>query len=647
LSSIAKNIPPSLEHVIRHCLEKNPEERFQSARDLAFDLEMLSGISTASSQKLPIAVEEARKIPWKILAPLLILAALVSAFWLGKRFANSTAAKSDSGVSRQESHFRRLTNLPGEQMWPSIAPDGKSFVYVSKVNGKSHIFFSRVGGQKPIDLTEDSDVNNTQPAFSPDGQQIAFVSERNGGGIFVMGATGESVKRVSDFGGNPSWSPDGKEIVCATEPVGGPLGRGNLGQLWVIRVANGEKKLITKGDAVQPSWSPHGQRIAFWGLRGDSGQRDIWTIDSKGKEQALSVTNDPATDWNPFWSPDGKYLYFVTDRGGTMNLWRVAIDESTGILRSQPESMTTPSAWSRNFSISGNGQIVFSALDLRWSFESVQFDPDTQKFAGVPKMIFTSADQFGGGELSSDGKWYTYSTWWPQPDVYVARTDGSENRKLTDDPEKDRYTTWSPDDKEVLFMSDRSGRYDFWTIRPDGSELKRATETTGRAMWGPQFSPDRRYLSAINELGTFLFDTSKPLPWKDPVALPPFPERSLLFFASIWSTDGKELFGTVAPDVGPAKKEIAFYSLDHKTYTRFPLPAGPIDQTWISPTRLMMLAENNHLFTLDIPGKKITELTLPSQASTGSIRFDRASNVLYLQTQTAKSDIWLMTVNSQ
>ena len=62
---------------------------------------------------------------------------------------------------------------------------------------------------------------------------------------------------------------------------------------------------------MQPRWSPAGARIAYWGLRGSSGQRDLWKIpaDAKGEPEAVSVTEDRAMDWNPVWSPDGRKLY--------------------------------------------------------------------------------------------------------------------------------------------------------------------------------------------------------------------------------------------------------------------------------------------------------------------------------------------------
>ena len=112
-----------------------------------------------------------------------------------------------------------------------------------------------------------------------------------------------------------------------------------------MTVSTGEKKRNFAGDAVQPSWSPHGMRIAFWGVFAEPhvGQRDIWTIPADGGT-AVPVTTDPAIDWNPVWSPDGRHLYFSSDRGGPMNLWRVAIDEKTGVPSGPFEPLTAPSS---------------------------------------------------------------------------------------------------------------------------------------------------------------------------------------------------------------------------------------------------------------------------------------------------------------
>src|SRR5207244_13006094 len=99
--------------------------------------------------------------------------------------------------------FMQLTDQAGAEIFPSLSPDGRSFVYAGRASGNMDIYLQRVGGRNPVNLTKDSPGVDTQPAFSPDGEQIAFRSARNGGGIFVMGATGESVRRLTDFGYNP------------------------------------------------------------------------------------------------------------------------------------------------------------------------------------------------------------------------------------------------------------------------------------------------------------------------------------------------------------------------------------------------------------------------------------------------------------
>jgi len=117
-------------------------------------------------------------------------------------------------------------------------------------------------------LTKESLEDDKQAVYSPDGLQIAFRSERTGGGIFLMGATGENVRRISDTGFHPSWSPDAKESVFSTATFELPGERYQLpAAIFAFNIASGEKREInTNGDAIQPAWSPNGKHIAFWSL---------------------------------------------------------------------------------------------------------------------------------------------------------------------------------------------------------------------------------------------------------------------------------------------------------------------------------------------------------------------------------------------
>src|SRR6187402_524735 len=113
--------------------------------------------------------------------------------------------------------------------------------------------------------------------------------------------------------------------------------------------------------------------------------------------------------------------------------------------------------------------MIFSALYRRTLLRKSEFDPQTAKTRGGVETILTSGDPFLTTELSPDRNWIAWATQWPQRDIYVGRSDGSEIRRLTDDADMDRYPNWSPDGKDIIFMSDRSGQYEFWMIHSDGS----------------------------------------------------------------------------------------------------------------------------------------------------------------------------------
>jgi WD40-like Beta Propeller Repeat len=226
--------------------------------------------------------------------------------------------------------------------------------------------------------------------------------------------------------------------------------------------------------------------------------------------------------------------------------------------------------------------------------------------------------------------------------LYLGRSDGSEIRRLTNDPNKDRHPNWSPNGKDIIFISDRSGQYDFWMIHSDGSGLRKVTETTDA--WAPSFSPDGSYLSVSNEHGTFLFDIRKPLPWKNPTPFPAYPDHALRFAGHLWSPDSKKLFGIIVTTDNIGAKAVAQYSFESQQYETSALPYAPDDEglSWLTPTKMLIVAEDNHLLTLDLPTKKVTEVSLPKGLSVLHARFKETEKALILRSETSESDIWLM-----
>ena len=223
VTEINRALPRPLGHIIKTCLQKDPERRYQSAKDLRNELQSLkedlgSG-ELAAAGDVPLVHSRPSR-----LGPVTIGAGLVALAIAGYFAVN--ALRSPAPPRLLIAAHTQLTSEPGQEIHPSISADGKWIVYEAATSGNSDIYLRSVGGQTAINLTRDSPAADQQPAFSPDGEHIAFRSSRDGGGIFVMGRTGEAPRRVTDRGFSPAWSPDGKEIVFSTVATTLPSSRG-------------------------------------------------------------------------------------------------------------------------------------------------------------------------------------------------------------------------------------------------------------------------------------------------------------------------------------------------------------------------------------------------------------------------------------
>ncbi len=539
LDALPKSTPAPLRRLLARCLERDPKARLRDIGEARIALESPMAVepevhTAAATRTTPAWIPAATAV-------VLMTAGAAAGWWFGHR---------SSAPARAWSNFTQLTDASGVETGPTISPDGTSFAYSSAARGSSDVYVQRVGGRNPVLVAGDPSRDEVWPAFSPDGKQLAFAQGGGQGGIFVVGATGESVRRLTDFGSNPAWSPDGQRIVFSSEEVGSVYSRGDLSALWTVDVGGGAPVKLDPGDAIQPAWSPSGKRIAFW--MNLSGQRDLATIPAAGGPR-VPVTSDVAADWAPVWSPDGKFLYFASDRGGSMGIWRIGIDETSGRPTSAPEPVAVGVDVAMDLPhLSADGtSLVFRSMISAVNPAAIPFDPVTER-AGPVTLLQHRTGILVPYDVSPDDKWLVLANLRErQEDLFVMKTDGTELSRVTDDPVRDRSPRFSPDGTQLTFFSNKSGRYQGWSVRRDGGDRKPLTDIPDKDILFTYLSPDgRRVLGVFSEHGWVTGPAGAPLTLQSGTVTKPLSVGAGVFYPSTWSGDGRWLSGYIASPSG-------------------------------------------------------------------------------------------------
>src|SRR5438128_504221 len=259
---------------------------------------------------------------------------------------------------------------------PDISPDGKlvAFSYLGDV-----WVVEAIGGvARPVTMHTAHDV---YPAFSPDGRSIAFSSNRHGSyDVFVVSAQGGKPKRLTSDSAQDvvcGWSPDGKQVLFAsTRSTDFPPSY----DLYTVSADGGKSRRVTAAEGKEGTFSPKGDQIAYvrgpgtWyrkGYRG-SANDDIWICNGDGSNNR-QLTHFDGQDSSPMWSPDGSFVYYVSEFFGTpANIVR---QDSAG--RSQPQLLTFHKDDAvRRARISRNGEwIVYECGPDLWVVSTREGNP--------------------------------------------------------------------------------------------------------------------------------------------------------------------------------------------------------------------------------------------------------------------------------
>jgi eukaryotic-like serine/threonine-protein kinase len=628
VSTLCAEAPAGLDRVIGRALEKHPERRYQRATELSRDLAALppghagsrgrwAGLSTPSVPRFPSR---------RLVAPIVVAVLVVGALLLR---IDRAPAYPEPLFRAGDALFTPLTTLPGPELYPRLLPDG-SLLYAAKPDEEWNIFLRQDGESDSVNLTGRLVGGANHPAPSPDGRRIAFWSPGLGG-IHLLDVDGEVVRRLSPDGHNPAWSPDGRTVVYATGSFSDPGARGGYpSSLWTVDVDSGERRRVSDTDAVQPDWSPHAHRIAYWGLtRG--GRRDIWTIPASGGEP-VAVTDGRALDWNPVWSPDGNHLYFVSDRSGSMNLWRVRIDELSGKVLANPEPVTIPSVSLGYIAFSGDGRRMVYVHEVdRVFLREFDFTPGG-RVVGSSRDIPIATPVVTNPDLSPDQEWFVFDSIGAREEaIFLVARDGSVRRRLTDGEFRDRAPRWHPDGDRVLFLSDRSGRFELWTVKRDGNDLRQVRETKGPQAQSPLWSPDGVWVVSSLQSGfPVFFPAAFPAQTRSLDSRrgehPPSP-----LFAWSWSPDGRKLAGWGG----------GVYAYDFAEEGWEKLAGAGMRPVWLPDSRHLLYFLRDRLYLLDTVTRASREILSVAPLEFQSLGISRDGKRIFASLASVESDIWL------
>ncbi|HEX9693065.1 MAG TPA: hypothetical protein VGA22_13305 [Gemmatimonadales bacterium] len=348
----------------------------------------------------------------------------------------------------------------GDPVW---SPDGREIAHM--LLGGLDVWAWPVDGGAPRQLT-DAPGLEAPLRYHPDGRRLSYLATLEGGIRFFDLDLESMASRLIMLHGRPAvgwWSPDGTRMAYELDFIGVE------NTLWVADgQGGGARQLTVPGDRLAGwDWSPEGHYLYYVSNR--TGFGDIWIVPADSGE-ARQLTRDVRADYQPWWSPDGRWLAFLSARGRQTDVWLVSVDGGPEIRVTDDTDVETNLRWRPNstelkYEVATRREAIW-ALSLGDGTER-RLTNDTMGIGGVwpspsgPELVF---DFNRGGGVN---------------DLLLVSAEGGDPRSLVADGNSNTAPRWSPDGSQIVFASNRAGSPDIWIVDVAGGEPRRLTDYPG------------------------------------------------------------------------------------------------------------------------------------------------------------------------
>lgn len=557
-----RNVSPALERIVQHCLEKNPESRFHSASDIAFDLEHLSGISSTTTRAVPISGAPPRGKQIAALAGgiALALAMLGVGWWLGR-----------SGGSASLAEYKQITFRTGSIGNARFTPDGAVVYSASWDGGENQLYMSRTDDPGARELAiKDAELLS----ISKSGELAIRLKTEYHGGYARSG----TMARVPLSGGTPrevlenvqdaDWAADGVNLAVVRY-----VPENNH---WRLEYPIGKVLVDSINWLSHPKISPDGKWVAFSDHENpggdDEGSLAVIAADGKGKERILS------TGWTSLqgilWSPSGDEIWFTcTNTGEASNPRAVTLSGKLRTITNVPGGVWLEDAQNgKILTVTNHQRLGIRGLppggkeehELGWFgwSELRDLSPDGRKIlfeeegdGGGPNYTVFLRDTDGSppsriGEglalaISPDAKWAVTRAAKGGP-LTLIPTGAGESRQLTHDAVTYERARFLPDGKHLIAWGIETGHggRDYLIDLSDGA----AKPVTSEGMSGLLVSPDGKNVAVRGpdgKRGIWSLDKSE---------FHPIPGLDSSYTVIGWTPDGQSVYVTPIERVAKSRK---------------------------------------------------------------------------------------------